>query len=358
MIPYIDTDEFDRYYAALVLPYKLDGLDPDWVAFRDLVRYFTQDEQFRDVGGGLIVNPEAGEIFYLTPAEREQAIRIVLEERPRDMPIFGGAYGVSRPEVIESAMQAKALGVDGIFVMAPTGTMEVTSAMDGARNPEIWQSHVEAIADATELPLILHPSHPTTAQWGRALPLESVKAVVESVPSVVGWKMIYGVERAHFIVAQYLRTLDRHVAILNPPGFGIHDALIRGLVDGAVQGSYNFMKEAQIGHALAWDRQDLAEAARIFTEQIVPVRAAVYADHSRLHLRYKLAAWIRGNVPHPFMRPPMPRPRADEAEALYRVFEKTGLGVIPRDEFDSVLARGDEILGYTPPLTGAVPAAR
>lgn len=355
MIPHIDTDEFDRYYSALVLPFKADSLEPDWDAFRDLVRYFTRDEQFREIGGGLIVNPEAGEIFYLTAEERAQAIEVVLEERPKDMPVFAGAYGVSRPEVIESALQATKLGVDGIFVMPPTGTMEVTSTMDGAKNPEIWQGHVEAIADATEVPLIIHPSHPTTAQWGRALPIESVKAVVENVPSVVGWKMIYGVERAHFIVAQYLRTLDRHVAILNPPGFGVHDALIRGLVDGAVQGSYNFMKEAQVSHLLAWKRGDIAEAGRIFTEQIVPIRGAVYADHSRLHLRYKLATWIRGNVPHPFMRPPMPRPRQEEAELLYRVFEKTGLSIIPRDEFDAVLARGDEILGYTPALTGSVP---
>jgi dihydrodipicolinate synthase/N-acetylneuraminate lyase len=355
MIPYIDTDEFDRYYTALVLPFKADSLEPDWDEFRSLVRYFTEDPEFRELRGGLIVNPEAGEIFYLTPEERAQAIRIVIEERPKDMPVFAGAYGVSRPEVIGSAMQAKELGADGIFVMPPTGTMEVTSTMDGAKNPEIWQDHVAAIADATELPLIIHPSHPTTAQWGRALPIESVKAVVENVPSVVGWKMIYGVERAHFIVAQYLRTLERRVAILNPPGFAIHDALIRGLVDGAVQGSYNFMKETQVAHILAWRRGDIAEAGRIFTEQLVPIRAAVYADHSRLHLRYKLATWIRGNTPHPFMRPPMPRPRQQEAEFLYEVFAKTGLSVIPRDEFETTFARGDEILGVTPLLTGSAP---
>ncbi|HEY4277820.1 MAG TPA: dihydrodipicolinate synthase family protein [Conexibacter sp.] len=353
MIPYIDTDEFDRHYAALVLPFKPDSLEPDLDAFRGLVRYFTQDEQFLAVRGGLIVNPEAGEIFYMTPEERAETIRIVLEERPAAMPVFSGAYGLSRPDVLASAVECKTLGVDGIFVMPPTGTMEVTTTMDGAKNPEIWQSHVEAIADATELPLIIHPTHPTTAQWGRALPIQSVKAVVETIPSVVGWKMIYGVERAHFQVASYLRTLPRHVGILNTPGFGVHDALLRGLVDGAVQGSYNFMKEAQVSHRLAWDRGDIEEARRIFVDQIVPIRGAVYADHSRLHLRYKLATWIRGNVSHPFMRPPMPRPRREEAELLYDVFERSGLSVISRDELERVLAQGDEILGYTPALTGA-----
>jgi len=88
MIPEFDTTKYDRTYCALVTPYKPDSLDIDYGAFRKLVRYFTADEKFLKVNGALIVNPEAGEIFYLTSKERAELIKIVLEERPSDMPVF------------------------------------------------------------------------------------------------------------------------------------------------------------------------------------------------------------------------------------------------------------------------------
>ena len=345
MIPYIDTHDFDRYFCALCVTYKPDSLEIDLEAYRRLVRYFTTDERWIEHGGALIANPEAGEIFYMTPEERAATIKVVLEERPKGMPVFAGAYGIRRDEVLASAVQAKELGVDGIFVMPPTGTMEVSTSLDGAKNPEIWTDHVRAIAEATELPLILHPSHPRNPQWGGALPIESVKMVVETVPSVVGWKMIYMNAPAHFRVARYLRSLPRHVALLNAPHFCYHTCLIQGLVDGAVQGAYNFNKEGMVEHTLAWRDRDMARVKKIFNEQVMPVHEFIYEDFSRLHVRYKIAAWIRGLVSHPFMRQPMPPPRREEAERCYEVLKKTGQSIVGREEFEMTFARQKEILG-------------
>jgi dihydrodipicolinate synthase/N-acetylneuraminate lyase len=344
MIPYINSHEYDRFYAALVLPYQADSLAVDLDDYRKLVRYFTQDEKFIATRGALIANPEAGEIFYMTPEERAATIKIALEERPAGMPVFAGAYGVRMEDVIASAVQAKTLGADGIFVLPPTGTAEVSISINGSRNPEIWTDYVRAIAEATELPLIIHPAHPYTQQWGGALPIETVQSVVESIPSVVGWKMIYGVEHAHFHVARYLRSLPRHVAVLNETHFGLHTCLMCDLVDGAVQGYYNYGKEPAIEHALAWQRGDLAAAKRIYTEQIVPVREYLYSDSSRLHIRYKIAAWLRGRCSHPFMRPPMPPPRREEAETMYGLLQQSRLSIISREAFEADLARQEAIL--------------
>src|SRR6185369_17702519 len=44
----------------------------------------------------------------------------------------------------------------------------------------------------------------------------------------------------------------------------------------------------------------------------------VFSEFSRLHVRYKTAAWLRGFIPSPAMRPPMPRPRRAEIDALAR----------------------------------------
>lgn len=343
-IPKFDTDHFDRYYCALVTPYKPDSLEVDEGGYRKLVRYFTKSEDFRRTRGALIVNPEAGEIFYLTPDERRRLIKIILEERPADMPIFAGCYGVRRDEVIASALGAKALGVDGIFVMPPAGTMEVTTAIDGSKNPEIWTNHVRAIAEATQLPLIVHPAHPRTMEWGIAVPIETVKMVLEEVPSVVGWKMIYGHAAAHFRVARYIRSLPRHVGILNAPHYCFHTALMTDLLDGMVQGSYNFAMEGLTEHLLAWQSGDIPTAKRIWNTKVMPIHDYIYADSSRLHIRYKLATWIRGLIAHPFMRPPMPEPRREEAERIYEIISRTGLSSIGQSEFEETLKRKEMIL--------------
>lgn len=344
MIPTFNTHKYDRYYCALVTPFKPDSLELDLDAFRTFVRYFTQDPKFLKVKGALIANPEASEMFYMTPEERAELIKVVMEERPADMPVFCGAYGVRPDEVITSCLQAKSLGVDGIFVFPPTGTMEVGTAIDGAQNPEIWTDWVKMIAEATQLPLILHPAHPRTQEWAGALPLPTVKMVLEQVPSVVGYKMIYGNDVAHFRIARFIRSLPRHVAILNALHYCYHTTWLCGLLDGMVQGAWNWNKEAMQDHILALEAGDWPLVKQIYTTQYLPVHEYVYSNSARLHIRYKLATWIRGLIVHPFQRPPMPAPRQEEAEALYQLILKTGQSIITRSEFEATWRRKDQIL--------------
>lgn len=343
-IPVFDTDYYDRHYVPLVTPYKPGSLEIDEDAYRKLIRYFTKSEDFVRTHGALVVNPEAGEIFYLLPEERLRLIKIALEERPPDMPVFAGCFGVRIDEIVSCALDAKKAGVDGIFVMPPAGTMEVCISIDGVKNPEIWRNHVRLIAEATQLPLLVHPSHPANLQWGRALPLPSVQMVLEEVPSVVGWKMIYGNAIAHFRVARYIRSLPRHVGILNAPQNCYHTALMCDLLDGALDGRYNFVMEGMVGHTLAWEEGDITRAKKAWNDLVVPVCEHVYSDSSRLHIRYKLATWIRGFISHPFMRPPMPEPRKDEAEKIYQAINNSGLSCISRSVFEEVWRQKEKIL--------------
>ena len=46
------------------------------------------------------------------------------------------------------------------------------------------------------------------------------------------------------------------------------------------------------------------------------------ADMGRLHIRYKTATWLRGLIPNPFMRSPMPKPKQQEVDTLYRLPEE------------------------------------
>lgn len=344
MIPVINTTKYDREYVALVTPFKADSLEIDLDAFRQFVRYFTTDSQFLKIKGAIIANPEASEMFYMTTEERGELIKIVMEERPKDMPVFGGEYGVRPDERVASALHAKSLGVDGIFVMPPAGTLEVSIAMDGTHYPEIWTEHVRTIAEATQLPLILHPANPNTPEWGGSLPIETVKMLMDEIPSIVGYKMIYQNPLAHFRIARYLRSLPRHVSVLNAPHFCFHTALLCDLIDGSVQGAWNWNKEGMRDHKLAWEAGDMDSVKEIWNTQVMPVHEYVYFTRARTHIRYKLATWIRGLVPHPFQRPPMPPPRREEADTLYQIIEKTGQSIISRSEFEGTWGRKDQIL--------------
>ena len=72
--------QFDRLYVALMLPFK-ENYQVDEDALRTFLRYFMQPK-FRDNvnGAGIIINAEAGEIFYLTREEKRRNVEITMEE--------------------------------------------------------------------------------------------------------------------------------------------------------------------------------------------------------------------------------------------------------------------------------------
>jgi dihydrodipicolinate synthase/N-acetylneuraminate lyase len=318
--------EYDRYYTALVAPFREGSYEIDESAFRELVRYYVDNDRFRDLPGGLIVNPEAGEVFYMNAAERRRAIEIVVSETPDNVPVFSGVFGVSRDELVSGAEDAIDAGVDGLFVMPPTGTMEVTSTLDAVNTPSIWVEHTETIASVSDMPVLVHPTATVDQEYGTGLPAESARAVMEEVPNVVGWKMTYNYPGYRKITA-LIESLDRHVGALGADASLFNAALADGQMDGSVTGAFNFALEPMLDHLEAWQNDDVEAARQVWNDQLAELLDYVY-DFSRLHIRYKLATWLRGLTPHPFMRPPMPDPKPEEAERLHALLDSAGVETI------------------------------
>jgi 4-hydroxy-tetrahydrodipicolinate synthase len=78
----------DRCYAAVLLPLA-ESLKVDEAAYRRFIRYFLSDPRFVQTGG-LCINPEAGQIFYLTRTEKSRILQIAIEEAGGKVPIFAG----------------------------------------------------------------------------------------------------------------------------------------------------------------------------------------------------------------------------------------------------------------------------
>lgn len=338
--------KYDRHYCALVTPFKEDSVDIDYDAFRKHVRYFTQDMNFAKHRGSLIVNPEASEMFYFTKEERQAMIKIVLEERQPDMPIFAGVFGVTVDEAIDCALEAKKMGCDGLFMFPPTGTMEVSTAADNVNYPEIWRDWLKMIDARVDLPMILHPASPMTMEWGQSLPLSTVQVLVKDIPNIVGYKMIYGLEGPHYRVANYFRSIDatRHISILNWPMNSWTSAMFREVVDGSVQGAWNWNKEAMLQYLDAYEAQDFAELKKLVKDEIAPIWEYVYAGGTRIHVRYKIAVWLRGLCSHPFMRAPMPPPCQEEVDILYNLLKSTSQSLISREQVDATMKKQEAII--------------
>jgi 4-hydroxy-tetrahydrodipicolinate synthase len=318
----------DRLYTAIMLPYD-SKLKIDEPAYRRFIRYYLSEPRFLRQGG-LCINPEAGEIFYLTRQEKRRVLEIAMEEAHGKLPIIAGTWAITTEETVATARDAKAMGVDGIFVTPPGGAQDVTSCWDADTYPEVWLDQIIEQDRAVDLPMIAHPVGGAKPPFNPGLPLGATMKICREVPNMLGWKMTYMYD-GFKIIANGLRSLDRHVAVLGALAVRFHEYKACGTFDGTLSGFWNFALEPMLDHLDAWDAKDVVRATEIWNGGLYQLQDYI-ADMGRLHIRYKTATWLRGLIPSPFMRAPMPKPRQEEIDRIYTLLKNLDLPVIEAKE--------------------------
>jgi dihydrodipicolinate synthase/N-acetylneuraminate lyase len=329
-------EPFRRLFVTPVLPFT-DAGEIDEVAYRSFLRYFLTPTAV-DAGIAVIANPEAGELFTLDREERRRTVRIVLDETGRRAPVLAGVVDVTTAGTVQAAKDAAELGVDGLFVFPPIGAGDITQSWDAEAYPEVLTDLLQAITAEVDLPIVVHPVGKTTAAYGVGLPAAAVRRVCEEVPQVVGWKMTYNYD-GYRAVTRTLRGLDRPVAILGAVGKYFHENLANEAFDGTSSGAFNYALEPMLEHIQAWRAGDVPRATAIWNSGLAELHEYVFSDFGRLHVRYKTAAWLRGLIPSPLMRPPMPRPRREEVNRLAELLQSCRLTVIGKDVIDQTAER-------------------
>lgn len=325
--------KFDRLYTAVVTPYK-ENYEVDEQALRKLLRYFLQPK-FVAAGGGIIINPEAGEIFYLTREQKRRNVEIAMEEVQGKVPLFAGVIDLTTRDTVKVALDAKQVGVDGLFIIPPIGAMDVTISWDPVKYPEVWLDMAKDIDRAADLPIVVHPVVRASVPYGIGLPVEPTMLMCKEIPNIVGWKMTYTWE-GYLIVGTALRTLDRHVGVFfmgNLPG-----ALAIDLWDGTVWGAWNYAMEPILDYIDTFKKGDIPGSQKIWNGGLGDLLNYVRTEWCRLHIRYKLAAWLRGLIPSPILQPPMPKPKREEADIIRALLSRTGIEVIDKKEIDRFFA--------------------
>jgi dihydrodipicolinate synthase/N-acetylneuraminate lyase len=276
---------------------------------------------------GLIVNPEAGELFYMTPEEKRRTAAIVLEEVRGRVPVLAGVLETSTEATVALARDMKTLGVDGLFVMPPIGAIDVTTSWNPTAYPEVWLDDVRAIDEACDLPMVAHPVGAPSLAYGIGIPTETTLAICDAVPNMIGWKMTYNWE-GWKRVGRALHRRDEPVAVLGACASLFHEAIASDLFDGTVTGSFNYAMEPMLRDIELAREGRGKEALALWNSDLAQLQEWMYADMSRLHVRYKIACWLRGLVPHPYMRRPMPAPRPEEIRKLVMLMRAAGLSLI------------------------------
>ena len=93
--------------------------------------------RYVEAGIALIINPEAGELFYLSRDEKRRNVEIAAEEVAGRVPLLAGAFDMSTSATANIARDARDADVDGLLVMPPKGTEDITMSWDPVANPEV-----------------------------------------------------------------------------------------------------------------------------------------------------------------------------------------------------------------------------
>ena len=127
--------------TALVTPFRADGsVDDD--ALHRLVQF-----QIREGIDFLVPCGTTGETPTLEHGEYTAIIRLVVEEAGKKVPVIAGVGGNNTRKVAALAEEVSGLGVQGILSVAPYYNKPTQEGL---------YQHFEAIADSTDLPIIVY----------------------------------------------------------------------------------------------------------------------------------------------------------------------------------------------------------
>ena len=159
--------------VALVTPMKTDGA-VDWAALERLVEWHVAEGTH-----GIVPMGTTGESATLNTPEHLDVIRQTITFAAGRIPIIAGTGSNSTAESIHQTSEAARLGADGCLLVTPYYNRPTQEGL---------YQHYKAIADATDIPLVLYNVPPRT---GCDLKPETVIRLA-AIDAIVGIKEASG----------------------------------------------------------------------------------------------------------------------------------------------------------------------
>ena len=156
--------------VALVTPFKED-LSVDFTALIQLVNYNIENGT-----DYLVINGTTGESGTITKEEKQEIIDVVIQTNNKRLPLVLGVGGNNTALVLEELKSRDFSGLDGILSVAPYYSKPTQ---------EGFYQHFKAIANATDLPVILYNVPGRTA---KNMDPETTLRLANDLKNIVGVK--------------------------------------------------------------------------------------------------------------------------------------------------------------------------
>jgi len=284
--------------TALVTPFTKSG-ELDEAGVRRLAR--------RQLDAGvhfLVPCGTTGETPTLSAAERRRVVELVVEEANGRVPVMAGAGGYDTREVVHAAREMQNAGANGLLSVTPYYNKPT---------PEGLFQHFSAVADATELPIVLYN---VPGRTGCNMEAPTV-ARLATIPHIIGVKEASG-------NIQQMAEIIRAV----PPAFQVlsgDDAITIPLMAiggrGIISVASNSIPAAMAQMVEAAERGDYA-TARAMHQRLLPLLLVNFVESNPGPVKFAMAAM---GLCEDVFRLPMVSPRPASRERILAVMAELGL---------------------------------
>lgn len=288
---------FGRLLTAMVTPMTFDGA-VDLRRTGELAHKLVEEQN----NDGIVVNGTTGESPTTTDSEKAEIVKAVVEAVGSDAAVVAGVGTNDTAHTIELAHQAAEAGADGLLVVTPYYSKPSQAGII---------EHFTAVADATDLPIMLYDIPGRTGT-----PIET-KTLIE----LADHPRIVAVKDAKGLVVESATVMASTTLAYYSGDDAITPALLSVGGVGLVGTSTHFTGRRMHEVIDAYVDGRIDEALSTYRE-ILPVLTGVFAAQGATMVKAGLThqGFTVGRV-----RPPQTMPTPEQAETFFGVLDRTQL---------------------------------
>lgn len=307
---------FPNYEPVGVVPAALLPFRPDLEIDEPTLRRHIGDIAATAGISSILVGGVAQEGNALTTDEHARIIDIMADEVGDRVPLMHGIVAEGGRDAAVKAREADRAGASCLLVFPPSQFARGSQA-----RPDMVIAHYQAIADATDLPLLVFQYEMST---GQGHSLDTLVRLVETVPSVRAIKDRCNHPVMHEQTIRTMQSMKRPVHVLTTHSAWLLSSLVLGC-NGMLSGAGSVFAADHVALWNAVQNDDLT-TARAISDRLYDLNARFYKSPILdMFTRMKEALVLQGRFPSAAVRLPWLPVEQDERDAIEAALEKAGL---------------------------------